>query len=341
MNNNDDNTAKTQCNHRFHKDCLKRWCINQRDRRRIDCPQCRANIKRICRTLTVSEVDRTLLAGIEHGEIDHVVHALQHGANVNITDEYGTPAIILAVEEDSKEIFQLIVEHPNIDINATDRFANVAVDITMLNDDQEIVNILLEHGAEMDESLRYGYEDRIAGGAPSDKEKEQSYKVLKKLKEDNIIGPTEQKDLNEMFYKYSKKGDAKRVLELLLSGTINVNMVDSYGNTALMLASDYGHTHLVKILLNNGADPNIENKNGWTAIDFATGFLLEQGLNKKEVLFSQLFSLLAGAGGRPGSSFYDTISSHQNTRAARHMTTPPGIDDKSGGKKKTRKHRKK
>ena len=52
-------------------------------------------------------------------------------------------------------------------------------------------------------------------------------------------------------------------------------------------------------------------------------------------------SLLAGAGGRPGSSFHDTISSPQNTRAVRHMTTPPGIDDKSGGKKKTRKHRKK
>ena len=183
--------------------------------------------------------------------------------------------------------------------------------------------------------------NRSKGGAPRKNKKEQSYEVLKKLKEDNIIGPTEQKDLNYMFYKYSKNGDAKRVLELLLSGTINVNMVDASGNTALMIASDYGHTHLVKILLNNGADPNIENKNGWTAIDFATGFLLEQGLNKKEVLGSQLFSLLAGAGGRPGSSFHDTISSPQNTRAVRHMTTPPGIDDKSGGKKKTRKHRKK
>lgn len=183
--------------------------------------------------------------------------------------------------------------------------------------------------------------NRSKGGAPRKNKKEQSYEVLKKLKEDNIIGPTEQTDLNDMFYKYSIRGDAKRVLELLLSGTINVNMVDSYGNTALMLASDYGHTHLVKILLNNGADPNIENKNGWTAIDFATGFLLEQGLTKKEILGSQLFSLLAGAGGRPGSSFHDTISSPQNTRAVRHMTTPPGIDDKSGGKKKTRKHRKK
>lgn len=178
---------------------------------------------------------------------------------------------------------------------------------------------------------------RKRGGAPNNNKKEQLYEGLKKLKEDNIIGSTEQADINEMFYKYSIEGDAKRVLTLVLSGTINVNMQNDAGNTPIIVASDYGHSQIVKILLNNGADPNIENKNGWTAIDFAVGFLIEKGHTQQDMLETDLFQTLTKAGARPGSAFYHMYKTPTDTGAKIHTPTAPGIDDISGGRRKTRK----
>ena len=48
------------------------------------------------------------------------------------------------------------------------------------------------------------------------------------------------------------------VRELLRAGA-NPNMQNSYGFTALMFASEYGHTKIVKLLLEGGANPNIQN----------------------------------------------------------------------------------
>lgn len=173
--------------------------------------------------------------------------------------------------------------------------------------------------------------------APSDN-KQRSFEVLQKLKSENKIP---QHELNDMFFTYVEKGVVPAIIELLLSKTIDVNMVDHDGHTPLMVASKYGHIAIVKLLLKNGAEINTEN-NGWTAIDFATDYLLNKRLSGGEIIESELFSLLASSGGRPGSAFNEVISyPDKNTRAYRHMKTVPGRDDIFGGKKKTRKNNKK
>ena len=173
---------------------------------------------------------------------------------------------------------------------------------------------------------------RKRGGAPGDKKKEQSYKVLKQLIDDNKISQTNQQDLNQMFFNYSKHGTLSAVIELLLAKAIDVNMIDDDGNTPLIVASDYGHTKIVKLLLNNGADPNIENKKGWTAVDFAVGFLMEKGLDYKHIVETDLFIALTNAGGLPGTAFHDMYKSpssqtRSDTGAKIHIPTAPGIDD--------------
>lgn len=173
---------------------------------------------------------------------------------------------------------------------------------------------------------------RKRGGAPGDKKKEQSYKVLKQLIDDNKISQTNQQDLNQMFFNYCKQGTLSAVIELLLAKAIDVNMIDDDGNTPLIVASDYGHTKIVKLLLNNDADPNIENKKGWTAVDFAVGFLMEEGLDYKHIVGTDLFIALTNAGGLPGTAFHDMYTSppsqtRSDTGAKIHTPTAPGRDD--------------
>ena len=48
-----------------------------------------------------------------------------------------------------------------------------------------------------------------------------------------------------------------------------LNYQSSYGNTALILASMWGHSEVVRFLLTKGADPSLKTKDGFTALDEA------------------------------------------------------------------------
>ena len=56
-------------------------------------------------------------------------------------------------------------------------------------------------------------------------------------------------------------GDAGAVNALLANG-VNVNERTSGGQTALILATIFGHTHLIPLLLNAGADPQLRDNLG-------------------------------------------------------------------------------
>lgn len=47
---------------------------------------------------------------------------------------------------------------------------------------------------------------------------------------------------------------------------ININAQDTNGETILMLASKYGHIEIVRFLLDRGADTNIMDNQGQTAL---------------------------------------------------------------------------
>ena len=63
-------------------------------------------------------------------------------------------------------------------------------------------------------------------------------------------------------------GDAAAVSALLATGA-NVNERTSGGQTPLILATIFGHTHLIPLLLEAGADPHLRDNLGLNAIDWA------------------------------------------------------------------------
>ncbi len=87
---------------------------------------------------------------------------------------------------------------------------------------------------------------------------------------------TTQSQMDESNLKYSKDlmrssryGDVLGVRALLNLG-VNVNMKDSDGWTALIIASLFGQLEIVKVLLENGADVNMKGLHGMTALMLAT-----------------------------------------------------------------------
>lgn len=68
---------------------------------------------------------------------------------------------------------------------------------------------------------------------------------------------------------YAMSLDNPEIIKILLKAGADVNIQDNKGNTALLYGyySNTNHITCLKLLLQAGADPNIKNKNGLTALD--------------------------------------------------------------------------
>jgi ankyrin repeat protein len=88
----------------------------------------------------------------------------------------------------------------------------------------------------------------------------------------------------------SKNGRTEIVKKLLKNGG-NVNVQSNTGHTALMIASQFGHKEIVELLLEYGVDVNLRDEKGLTALMFASRFghtEIVELLLKKEILVELL-----------------------------------------------------
>lgn len=109
-------------------------------------------------------------------------------------------------------------------------------------------------------------------------------------------------------HKQAAGGSIANVVALLSTGLNDIDGGDPNGFTPLMLAADKGHAHVVRILLNRGADWVAVNEDGAAALHIATRdgnlpvtkVLVEAGANVEAVMSTALGSMplhLAADGG--------------------------------------------
>ena len=65
------------------------------------------------------------------------------------------------------------------------------------------------------------------------------------------------------------KGDLDKARELITSGKVDLDFQDSLGDTALIISARLGLAKMVILLLEEGANPNIQNYSGFTALMIA------------------------------------------------------------------------
>ena len=86
---------------------------------------------------------------------------------------------------------------------------------------------------------------------------------------------------DSIFLDYVEMGDEEGVrtmLESLEFGGANINARDLAGHTVLMIASSIGHFNIVKYLVKNGADVNLKDESGKTALDYVKTYEIRQFL---------------------------------------------------------------
>ncbi|MBQ5475922.1 MAG: ankyrin repeat domain-containing protein, partial [Lachnospiraceae bacterium] len=152
---------------------------------------------------------------------------IDHGADVNVADEHGKTALIVAAENSNKEMIELLIKH-SANVNAADESGYTALMFAAKhNIGKEIAKFLVERGADVNAKTKRGLTALILAS-------DDRYKL----------------DL----------------VEFLLTHGADVNAAMDDGRTALMIAASRSNKEMLELLIDNGADINARTKLGETPL---------------------------------------------------------------------------
>ncbi len=256
-----------------------------------------------------------LLKAVKNNNIEDVKKALLNGEDINVQDEDGYTALLLASQSGNTEIVKLLLENPektNIDVNIQNKDGDTALIWAFrlpFQEDMEIIKLLLENpektnidvnikNKDGDTALMYasmfGYTEKIRLLL----EYSRNQQIPEKMIDFNIQGCNKNTALI-----YASILGYKDIVELFLENLeetkIDINIQTNGGTTALSWASFCGHIEIVKLLLKNNADIHIKSSDGYILMcadnhpEIAKLFLKYRKIKLYDVLkYSQIKEIL-------------------------------------------------
>ena len=204
-----------------------------------------------------------IIEAAKTGNTEVVKLQLKEHVNVNIQDEDGVTALMLASLNGHTQVVELLLKN-NADVNIQKEDGVTALMLASQNGHTQIVELLLQENIDVNVQGTNG-ENALMMAVDHGHTKIAEL-LLKKIENIN----TQDKNGFTALMIASKK-DQIFVVELLLKENADVNIQNKEGVTALMIASGNGYTQVVELLLKENADVNIQNKEGVTALMIASG----------------------------------------------------------------------
>lgn len=199
-------------------------------------------------TLNMSKcehLDRALICAAEHGHLNRLKLLLEAGADVNMSDEKGSTALVVSMKKGNFYSALHLIK-AGADVNACDTYGKTAVlTLAAKKDDIDCVRCLIKAGADVNTCDKL--EDDVF-------DYQCNYSFSEVIQEMNLC-------------KMLKDGDPESV------GNFMINCVNSYefyfdkdSTTPLIAAATRGHLECVQLLLQAGADVNARTKDSYPAL---------------------------------------------------------------------------
>ena len=163
-------------------------------------------------------------------DVDAVRGLLHRGFDPNAVDSRGNSALYLALQYRALKVARLLVEQPGIQLDARNPEGETALMIACLRGDDELARAMVARGAQVNPP----------GHAPA-------WTALS----------------------YAATGGGDALVKFLLEHGARIDQAAPNGTTPLMMASYFGHTSTVRLLLAAGADARRKNAMGFSAMDLA------------------------------------------------------------------------
>ena len=208
-------------------------------------------------------------------DLDKVKLLLDRGADVNARSESGYSAIMVASRyHGNTEVARLLLKH-GAKVNPPEGLAvtnsGSAIFFAATNGDTDLARALMDAGARVDDQMRVFGETWVSPllfATFRDDTAMMEY-LLEKGADPNM----EHADKLTPLHRAAITNQAQAARVLIANGA-KVNHVDDLGMTPLLYAAsiDYGDTAVVESLLAAGADRNVKDKQGRTALELARAY---------------------------------------------------------------------
>ena len=199
--------------------------------------------------------------------IEMVKLLLEKGADIN----GGTtmPALHYAVNMNLKDIVELLIQH-GADINTKDQWGTTPLFWSVNNlyfyeslvDVIDIMNLLIANGADVNSKTEQGWPNIFFA---ADAGKTEAVKLLLEAGADISF----KDDAGQTALHVAAQNGHTDVVELLLDKGADINVKDKEGRTPLHLAAESADGDIVALLLDKGVDINAKDDSGFTALHHA------------------------------------------------------------------------
>ncbi len=225
-----------------------------------------------------------LMRAVDRGHLDTARMLIRHGANVNDRSICGPTALIFAVEKGYVEIVRMLIQKKaNVNSRAEkeDGYSHneTVLMCAVRSGCAEIVKMLIDAKADISDD-RIGDDDgHTILWLAIDKGRTEIAKIL--IESNVNVNALDFEGRSPLIYAI-QKGNIE-VVGMLTAKGADVNNRGFYAQTALMVACREGHADVVEILIANAADIYAQDRDGKTALDFATDENVEKILWKARI----------------------------------------------------------
>lgn len=225
------------------------------------------------------ELDFSLLLAVHASDLDQTKELIDQGADINVSDYYGSTPLILAATGGDDDIALFLIEN-GANVNAADVYGMTALAYAVFFNNQKIVSFLIPEVDDVDQQDNQGYTPLMFAA--------QTKNIS--MAEDLItrganINHKNRSGLTPLMYAAAFGNFYMTDLLLFYGGDVSSQAND--GSTALHMAAYYGHEAVIGLLLEIGADIDWQDNNGNTPLLYATmagnpvsvWYLMESGAN--------------------------------------------------------------
>ncbi|MCB9027436.1 MAG: ankyrin repeat domain-containing protein [Bdellovibrionaceae bacterium] len=192
---------------------------------------------------------KELFAFAKSGDVVGLQKCLDEGANINVQDESGNTALMLAVQNHHEAVVSHLMEE-GASLDVLNKLNQTAIDIAQTSKQKTLI----------DEMEKYKHKNIVS---KNNTHPEATVNLVNENKEFNINQRNKQGQT--LLMQLCAKGNFDGAKKFINMGA-DVKVKDFKGHTPLIFASNQGHLELVKLLIENGVDIDVKDGSGRSAL---------------------------------------------------------------------------
>jgi|GEM_PF-1684314 len=223
-----------------------------------------------------------MCVALSNHDLELAAYLIAKKINLEQACYFDEPALIKAIKEEDLAFVKFLVEN-NADVNVIGYFKENAAQYAKKTGNQELIDYLKSKGAMTKEEhnayiLARMEDTKKLNGYLETNAVNEAVVLLNKFP-DMVVSPDQLKKMGIL----SVTANSLELLQIVLERyRFDLNKsVNFQGQTLLMVASENGKFDLVKLLVNKGTDPKLEDSFGKTAVDYAKDKEIKTFLKEK------------------------------------------------------------